>query len=110
MISLALNYNQLNRSSFGANIMGMPCEVNSILKLSQSQGYPTHVSYGNIYTATKSGYRILPVDTPILLVNDDWLALADVIIDELIWANETTCLRFKVDRIYDIPFPVKKVG
>jgi hypothetical protein len=45
--------------------MGMPCEVNSILKLKPSQGYPKNLSIGTQHQAFKEGYRIIPVDVPI---------------------------------------------
>jgi hypothetical protein len=35
--------------------MGMPCEVNSILKLKQSQGYPKHLGVELQYEANKEG-------------------------------------------------------
>ncbi|MDV2991007.1 MAG: hypothetical protein N4J56_000661 [Chroococcidiopsis sp. SAG 2025] len=46
--------------------MGMPCEVNSILKLNPSQGYPETLLVGSQHQANKEGYRIIPVDVPIL--------------------------------------------
>lgn len=35
--------------------MGMPCEVNSILKLNPSQGYPQPLEIGKRYSARKQG-------------------------------------------------------
>jgi hypothetical protein len=46
-------------------IMGMPCEINSILKLKPSQGYPEELQPGSKHQASKEGYRIIPVDVPI---------------------------------------------
>ena len=85
----------------------MPCEVNSILKLKPSQGYPTPLEKGKRYQAQKEGYRILPLDVPIQLVDEDWLARADIIIVRLVWENGTTHLDFEVDRIYQVPFQSK---
>ncbi len=87
--------------------MGMPCEINSILKLKQSQGYPEKLKIGEQYQAIKEDYRIIPVDVPIPLVNNDWVAYADVIIRKLIWENKHTILVFEIDRIYEQPFNVK---
>ena len=87
--------------------MGMPCEVNSILKLKESQGYPNHLSKGEKYHAQKDGYRIFPVDVPILLVDERWVAHADIKIVKLIWENGYTNVDFKIDRIYDLPFLTK---
>ncbi|WP_260447012.1 DUF2584 domain-containing protein [Nostoc sp. 2RC] len=91
----------------GGKIMGMPCEVNSILKLKQSQGYPEKLIIGEQYQAVKEDYRIIPVDVPIPLVNNDWVAHADIIIRKLTWENKQTLVIFEIDRIYDRPFNVK---
>lgn len=88
--------------------MGMPCEVNSILKLKVSQGYPKQLKLGEKHEACKEDYRIIPVDVPILLVDENWKAYADVVIEKLIWENKNTTIIFKIDRIYDTPFLVKE--
>lgn len=87
--------------------MGMPCEVNSILKLKPSQGYPSSLELGIQYKASKQHYRIIPLDFPIPLVNEDWIAHADIIIEKLIWENQQTTVFFRIDRIYQSPFIVK---
>ncbi len=87
--------------------MGMPCEVNSILKLNPSQGYPQKIELNAKYHAIKQGYRIFPVDVPIPLVDEDWIAYADAAITKLTWEQGMTNLDFKIDRIYKSPFPVK---
>lgn len=90
--------------------MGMPCEVNSILRLKPAQGYPTQLERGRIHTTQKEGYRIFPIDVPIALVDQEWIAYADVIITKLTWEQGTTSLEFKLDRIYPSPFRVKEPG
>lgn len=87
--------------------MGMPCLVNSILKLKPSQGYPAQLEKGKIYRAQKENYRIFPIDVPIALVDEAWVAYADIIITKLTWEQKATSLEFKVNRIYPTPFPVK---
>lgn len=87
--------------------MGMPCEINSILKLKPSQGYPKQLKKQKKYFAQKQGYRIIPVDVPISLVNEHWLAHADIKILKLVWENGTTSLEFEIDRIYESPFLTK---
>jgi hypothetical protein len=87
--------------------MGMPCQVNSILKLNPEQ-YPAQCEKGITYVATKEGYRILPMDVPIPLVNDDWMSYAEVIITQLSWAQKKTHLEFRIARIYSSPFPMKE--
>lgn len=87
--------------------MGMPCEVNSILKLKPSQGYPDKLTLNIKYQARKEDYRIIPIDVPIPLVDENWVAYADVIIEKLIWEKKQTILFFKIDRIYEEPFSLK---
>ena len=90
--------------------MGMPCIVNSILKLTPSQGYPAQLEKGKTYQAQKERYRIFPIDVPIALVDEAWVAYADVVITKLTWEQKVTSLEFKIDRIYPTPFPVKEPG
>lgn len=89
--------------------MGMPCEVNSILKLKPSQGYPEHLKIGKQYQGCKEDYRIIPIDVPIPLVDEHWIAYADIIIEKLIWQDKQTTVVFKIDRIYQAPFKVKDI-
>lgn len=88
--------------------MGMPCEVNSILKLKPSQGYPTQLDKSRNHQAQKEGYRIFPIDVPIPLVDENWFAHADIIIRRLIWEKGQTSLTFEIDRIYQAPFLTKE--
>jgi hypothetical protein len=87
--------------------MGMPCSVNSILKLSSVQGFPAELRLGAVYTALKDGYRILPLDVPIQLVDQGWLAQGDVIVRQLVWENNSTALRFELVKIYAQPIALK---
>lgn len=87
--------------------MGMPCTVNSILKLSPEQGYPDTLNLHVMKHAYKSGYRIIPIDVPVPLVDDQWLAHADVVIHKLTWENQRTSITFEVTRIYDLPLKLK---
>lgn len=88
--------------------MGMPCVVNSILKLKSAQGYPAQLESGKTYQAQKESYRIFPIDVPIPLVDATWVAYADAIITKLTWEQGVTHLEFKVARIYPSPFPMKE--
>ena len=88
--------------------MGMPFEVNSILKLKNSNGYTNELNLGIQYEARKEDYRIIPVDVPIPLVDENWIAYADVIITKLIWEKGKTYLLFTIDRIYKDPFIAKE--
>lgn len=86
--------------------MGMPCEVNAVLKLSPEQGYPEHLKPQAIHTVTKSGYRILPIDVPLPLVDAQWMTHADIVVQKLTWANKTTHLTFLVYKIHGQPMYV----
>jgi hypothetical protein len=87
--------------------MGMPCEINSLLKLSPDQGYPAGLVVGDRHRVQKSGYRIFPLHVPLALVDEGWLAHADIVIDRLTWAEQTTLLEFRVDRLYPQPFALR---
>ncbi|NJK54219.1 MAG: DUF2584 family protein [Leptolyngbyaceae cyanobacterium SU_3_3] len=86
--------------------MGMPCQVNSILKLNQN--YPAQLQVEETHQAIKSGYRIMPIDVPISLVDANWVAHADAVIDRLIWQQGETHITFRIHRIYAQPFSLKE--
>jgi hypothetical protein len=86
--------------------MGMPCEVNSIVKLNQS-AFPTELKIDTIHTAQKSGYRIFPIDVPLQLVDEQWQAQADVVIQQLIWENQMTTIMFRIHRVYAQSFAMR---
>jgi hypothetical protein len=87
--------------------MGMPCQVNSILKLKPTQGYPERLAIGDRHRVQKSGYRIFPLDVPLCLVDEAWQAHADIVIEKLVWEQQTTHVEFRIDRLYDVPFSLK---
>jgi hypothetical protein len=84
----------------------MPCQVNSILKLPRKD-FPAPIELAVSYQVIKPGYRIIPIDVPIALVDENWLAHADVIIHKLTWEAKVTTLSFSVQRVYETPFSVK---
>ncbi|MEB3295825.1 MAG: DUF2584 family protein [Synechococcales bacterium] len=86
--------------------MGMPCQVNSIVKLTVS-AFPESLVLGNIYTTQKTGYRIYPIDVPLQLVDDLWQAQGEVVIETLTWENQTTTIVYRIHRKYEVPFCVK---
>ena len=87
--------------------MGMPCQVNSILKLSLSQGYPESLDIGHVYEGIKQGYRIIPIDVPIPLVDEYWTAYADVVLLRLRWEGQQTVVQFTLHRLYPEAFSMK---
>ena len=80
--------------------MGMPCQVNSIVKLNGVE-FPSPLKLNAVHKAQKSGYRIFPIDVPLQLVDDAWRAHANVVIIQLTWANQQTVLEFRIERIYE---------
>jgi hypothetical protein len=62
------------------------------------------LSVGSRHHVNKANYRIFPLDVPLALVDDNWVAHADIVIDQLIWQKGTTNLQFTVVRLYDRPF------
>ncbi|WP_225907728.1 DUF2584 family protein [Leptolyngbya sp. BL0902] len=85
----------------------MPCEVNSMLKLTPAQGYPLHLKKGGRHVVQKEGYRIIPIDVPIPLVDENWFAQADIRIYKLVWENGVTQISFEIDRVYEFPVLTK---
>lgn len=84
--------------------MGMPCQINSLLKLKPAQGYPARLEVGARHRVQKNGYRIFPLDVPLCLVDENWLAHADIIIEKLTWEHQITSLEFRIHRLYATPF------
>ncbi|MEA5448635.1 DUF2584 family protein [Leptolyngbya sp. CCNP1308] len=87
--------------------MGMPCEINSLLKLKPAQGYPAVLEVGTQHRVQKAGYRIFPLDVPLCLVDENWLAHADIVIEKLTWQHRTTQIEFRISRVYATPFAAK---
>lgn len=86
--------------------MGMPCEVNSVLKLRPAQGFPSVLVDGAHLTGFKDGYRIYPVDVPLFLVDEHWQVCALVVIETLVWGGEETRVDFKVIKLLPkTPYP-----
>jgi hypothetical protein len=76
----------------------MPCQVNSILKLKPSQGYPKQLTLLLQYQVFKDGYRIMPLDIFIPL---------DVVINQVIWEKNQTSIFFEIKIVYDSQFSWK---
>jgi hypothetical protein len=86
--------------------MGMPCEVNSIVKLDEGQ-FPEILAVNAVHKAVKNGYRIFAIEVPLQLVNANWLACGEVVITKLTWQNQQTELEFRVLKIYAKPLSLK---
>jgi hypothetical protein len=85
--------------------MGMPCEVNSLLKLNRLQGLPIVFLPESFHQALKKGYRIIPVNVPIPLVDESWTVRAEIIIHKLVWENDETALTFEIIKVYETASP-----
>jgi hypothetical protein len=44
---------------------------------------------------------------PLQLVDEQWQAQADVVIQQLTWENQMTTIVFRIQRLYPQPFSVK---
>lgn len=86
--------------------MGMPCQVNSIVKLKADE-FPMPLTQETVHTAQKSGYRIYPIDVPLQLVDDQWQAQGEVIIQQLTWESQRTTIVYRIHRCYEVSFAVK---
>ncbi len=59
------------------------------------------------HQASKDGYRIIPVDVSIPLVDENWVYHADIVIRKLTWENHKTTIAFEITKIHDVPFSIK---
>lgn len=81
--------------------MGSKIEFNWVLKLKPENGLNEDLlKEGEIYEFTKSGNRAYPINIPIDLLNQDWIALARIIVIEYTNKENITTGRYRVIRIY----------
>ena len=81
--------------------MGSKIEFNWVLKLKSENGLDESIlKEGEIYQFTKTGNRIYPINIPIDLLNQDWKALARVIVIEYTNKENIITGRYRVVRIY----------
>jgi hypothetical protein len=85
----------------GDGKMGYITEFNWALKLKPEQGlHENSLEVGMIYDFSKEENRIYPLDIPIDLINENWEAVAKVVITQLENKKGKTSGKFKVLRIY----------
>lgn len=75
-------------------------EFNWGLKLRPENGYVENIITGNIYSFSKSGKRIFPIDHPIDLLTTHWEAVAKVMVTEFLINGDNTVGKYKVIRVY----------
>tara|TARA_Y100000310_G_C20607740_1_gene776400 strand:- start:1121 stop:1447 length:327 start_codon:yes stop_codon:yes gene_type:complete len=82
--------------------MDSKIEFNWALKLKPENGLDESLlREGEIYNFTKSGNRVYPLNIPIDLINQDWVALARVIVIEYTNKENIITGRYRIVRIYN---------
>ena len=82
--------------------MGFKTEFNWVLKLKPEQGLrEQELETSKEYRFLKQEHRIYPIEIPIDLVNEDWEAIARVIITEVNNFEGKTSGKYKVIKIYE---------
>jgi hypothetical protein len=76
--------------------MGVPVEMNTVLKLTPEQGLPGEVREGETHAFCKAGPRIYPLGVPVELVGPDWKTIGKAVIDEFTVSLAETRGRFRV--------------
>ncbi|MFA5381699.1 MAG: DUF2584 family protein [Candidatus Micrarchaeia archaeon] len=81
--------------------MGFKTEFNWILKLTKQQGLDeSTLAENRIYEFFKKDHRVYPLDTPIELVDEDWISIGLVTILEYTVGGGHTNGKYKVLEIY----------
>lgn len=81
--------------------MGFLIEFNWTLKLKKSDGLIEEIlKPDQSYKFSKSGHRVYPINMPIDLINNNWEAVAKVIVESLQIIDGRTCGKYKVLKIY----------
>jgi len=81
--------------------MGFKMEFNWALKLKCKQGLnEKNLKVGKSYNFSKDEYRIYPVGVPIDLINENWEAVAKIVIASFKNADYKTVGKYKVVKIY----------
>jgi hypothetical protein len=81
--------------------MGVPVEMNTVLKLSAEQGLPEDPVAGETYAFRKDGPRLYPLGVPVELIGPDWKTVGKAVIDEFTVSLEETRGRFRVVHRFD---------
>jgi hypothetical protein len=80
--------------------MGFETEFNWVMKLSQKQGLFQDLKEGGQYKFNKQGFRVYPVEIPLDLVNENWEAIAKVVVEEFKNYKGKTFGTYRVVRLY----------
>ena len=82
--------------------MDSKIEFNWALKLKPENGLNEDIlKEGEIFEFTKTGNRVYPVNIPIDLINQDWIALARVVVLEYTNKENIVTGRYRILRIYN---------
>jgi hypothetical protein len=82
-------------------LMGSFYEFNWILKLSEEQGFAKNYEIGLEYAFTKTGCRIYPIGPPIDLVDNSWVAVAQVVVTSVTLSQNATKGTYMLLRLYE---------
>ncbi len=80
--------------------MGVPVEMNTVLKLTPDQGLPEHPEADTTYTFSKDGTRFYPIGVPVELIGPDWKTIGKAVIDEFTVTIKATQGQFRVVKIF----------
>ena len=80
--------------------MGLPVEMNTVLKLSADQGLPDNPQLDTDYRFTKDGTRFYPIGVPVELIGPDWKTVGKAVIDEFTVSTQATSGRFRVVKVF----------
>jgi hypothetical protein len=80
--------------------MGVPVEMNTVLKLSVGQGFPENPALETEYRFEKDGTRFYPIGVPVELINADWQTIGKAVIDEFTVSTERTSGKFRIVKLF----------
>jgi len=76
--------------------MGVPVEMNTVLKLNAKQGLPADPQPDTVYEFHKDGTRFYPIGVPVELIGADWKTVGKAVIDEFTVSTEKTSGKIRV--------------
>ena len=80
--------------------MGVPVEMNTVLKISMEQGLPREPETDKVYEFFKDGTRFYPIGVPVELIGPDWKTLGKAVIEEFTVSTNDTRGRFRIVKLF----------
>ena len=81
--------------------MGVPVEMNTVLKITPDQGLPENPQLDTVYAFAKDGTRFYPIGVPVELIGPDWKTVGKAVIDEFTVSTEATRGKFRIVKLFD---------